>query len=170
MINIEIWKPIIGWKGYEVSNLGRVRSLNRITVNGHRRKGQILKQFQSGPDKYLAVELNEKPKIKRIFIHHLVLETFIGPRTTNMLACHKNDDKFNNKLSNLYWGSTKQNHTDAINNNQTYIGVKNGNSKLTEIQVKEIKNGYQFKIRGHGYTALSKKYNVNPQTIRLIVK
>ena len=42
--NIEIWKPVVGYEGlYECSNLGRVRSLDKITADGRRIKGKILK-------------------------------------------------------------------------------------------------------------------------------
>ena len=42
--NIEIWKPVVGYEGlYEVSSLGNVRSLDKITADGRRIKGKILK-------------------------------------------------------------------------------------------------------------------------------
>lgn len=49
-------------------------------------------------------------------IHHAVLETFVGPCPVGLEACHKNDDKHDNRIENLYWGTRSQNVQDQIRN------------------------------------------------------
>ena len=98
----EIWKPIKGYEGlYEVSNLGRVKSIRFG-------KERILKP---GTDKrgYLHVVLSKNNKQKTHKVHRLVMEAFI-PNTDN-LPCvnHKDEDKTNNVDTNLEWCDAKYN-------------------------------------------------------------
>lgn len=107
----EIWRPIRDFEGlYEVSSLGRVRSLDAVIECKSRTgnpfvlhtKGQILRPqvYQSG---YLYVHLKNKTKSRNIKIHRLVAEAFIP--NPNHLPCinHKDEDKANNSSANLEW-------------------------------------------------------------------
>lgn len=108
----EEWKPAVGYEGlYEVSNLGNVRGVNRMTyrkgvvrcLKGKIRKPQII---STG---YKQVQLSKDGKVKGICIHRLVAEAFI-PNPDN-LPCvnHKDEDKTNNNVENLEWCSFKYN-------------------------------------------------------------
>ena len=78
----EIWKDISGYEGiYQVSNLGNVRSLDRLDCRGRKRQGVLLKQVISTND-YLKVTLYKNGKSKTKIIHRLVAEAFI-PNTEN---------------------------------------------------------------------------------------
>lgn len=109
----EYWKPVVGYEGlYEVSNWGRVKSLERYRKgpNGSIRicKGRILK-LRTDKDGYLLVALC-KNNIKKTFrVHRLVAEAFI-PNPDN-LPCvnHKDENKQNNVVSNLEWCSYEYN-------------------------------------------------------------
>lgn len=72
MINREIWLPIKGYEGYEVSSFGNVRSLN------YHRTGQtkVLSPGENGRG-YLFVDLCKNGKVKHYFVHRLVAEAFI---------------------------------------------------------------------------------------------
>lgn len=103
----EIWKPVIGYEGfYEVSNLGRLRSVDKyIKGKGNSirlKKGKILKS-QITKIGYLLVVLTKDKKIKGQYVHRLVAEAFI-PNPTN-LPCvnHKNECKTDNRIENLEW-------------------------------------------------------------------
>ena len=93
----EIWKDIAGYEGwYQVSNMGRVRSLDRIVYfkDGYRSrtyKGQILKlKYHHG---YQMVNLLKNKHIDTVYIHRLVIETFV-PRVEGKTWCnHKNGIK-----------------------------------------------------------------------------
>ena len=108
----EIWKDIKGYEGYyQVSNLGKVRSLDRF-INGNNckrlKKGKILKPFVNNRG-YELVILSLRQKTKHFQIHRLVAETFI-PNPDN-LPCvnHKDENPKNNKIDNLEWCTVKYN-------------------------------------------------------------
>lgn len=115
MIKQEKWKPVPKCEGfYEVSDHGRVRSLDRIVVDKRGRNitkvGQIMKGAKDR-DGYIMVHLrckgNDYPNIK---VHRLVAEVFI-PNPSN-LPCinHKDFNRSNNNVGNLEWCSVKYNH------------------------------------------------------------
>ena len=103
----EIWKAIEGYEGkYEVSNLGRVRSLPRtfLDVNGRKQmfKGRVLKQNMR-KNGYMVVTFYESGKFHQMMIHRLVAGAFI-PNPNNLpLINHKDEDKTNNQVDNLEW-------------------------------------------------------------------
>jgi NUMOD4 motif/HNH endonuclease len=107
----EEWRSIDGYAlRYEVSSLGRVRSLDRIDAAGNKIKGRILKpRVHSGG--YVRVNLCDG-RARDFFIHRLVLEAFRGPCPQNMEGCHNDGDKQNNTLTNLRWDTCKENSAD----------------------------------------------------------
>ena len=105
---MEVWKPIDGYDGiYEVSNMGRVRSLDQKVFNRvlgeFIRKGQILKPVPNS-NGYLRVSLGYKKPKKRFFVHRLVAKAFI-PNDNPEKNCvnHKDFDYTNNAAENLEW-------------------------------------------------------------------
>ena len=78
----EIWKPIEGWKGlYQVSNMGRVKSLERIVRNGKnccRTVPEKILKTSKDKDGYLSVYLCKDNKKKWYFVHRLVAQAFIS--------------------------------------------------------------------------------------------
>ena len=116
---MEIWKGIHGWENfYQVSNFGRVRSLTRTIYAkrpygsaGYRiYKGKILKT--DNIKSYPHIKLTKNSKSICINVHRLVLENFIGPCPKNYECCHWDNNRKNNKLSNLRWASRKDNMAD----------------------------------------------------------
>ena len=73
-------------------------------------------------------------------VHALVLEAFVGPRPTGMQCLHRDDDRTNNKLSNLRWGTCAENARDKIRNGNAPHGESHGMHKLTEANVVEIRS------------------------------
>lgn len=131
---MENWLPVVGYEGlYEVSDLGRVKSLKREVA--HWRGGtrtyqeKILKPVLQG-GRYYIVSLNREGKLWTPKIHRLVLDAFVGPRPEGMQGCHRDDDKANNALSNVYWGTPRQNADDAKRNGKRPVtnpdACKNG--------------------------------------------
>lgn len=108
----ENWKPVLGHPKYEVSDLGRVRSLDMECRFGNRhwiKPGQMLKP-QRQKLGYLHVNLAGG---HRRLVHHLVLEAFVGPRPEGMETLHANDVRDDNRLENLSWGTHQRNLIDA---------------------------------------------------------
>lgn len=116
----EEWRPIPGYEGiYQVSNLGRVRSLDRRTWNPRGRgfwaslKGQDLRAV-SLPTGHLYVKLLRDGQASQRQIHRLVLEAFVGPCPDGLEACHGDGDPTNNALPNLRWDTRSANLRDAV--------------------------------------------------------
>lgn len=102
----EQWKSIEGYSRYEVSNLGRVRSLDF----NHTKKTKILKPelLNSG---YLAVALwDDTKKVKLLTIHRLVAKAFILNLNNYRCVNHIDENKTNNNASNLEWCTDVYNH------------------------------------------------------------
>lgn len=102
--NIEIWRPIKGFEGfYEVSDYGRVRSLNYNRTGEER----ILKP--GNVRGYLCVTLCKNGKPKHFKIHRLVLQTFNPVSNMDELTVdHINLDKTDNRLTNLRYATIKE--------------------------------------------------------------
>lgn len=113
MYENEIWKPVVGYEGlYEVSNLGRIRSCDRIVKysNGriHNYKSVILKPniLNTG---YKQVGLCKNGKQTNCSVHRLVAQAFI-PNPNNLpVVNHINEIKTDNKAENLEWCTQKYN-------------------------------------------------------------
>lgn len=117
----EIWKPIYGYEGlYEVSNIGKVRSLDRyVDFRGRKRifKGRILKFKKAGSDdEYQSVALSKNGKTKYITVHRLVAIAFI-PNPNNLPEVnHKDENPHNNSIENLEWRDRKYNVNYGMHN------------------------------------------------------
>lgn len=102
----EIWKPIKGYEGlYEVSNFGRVRSLDHIVKSkgGTRMvKGRII-QSRSKTNGYMRVNLWKDNVANTFLVHRLVAEAFLDNPNNYTEVNHKDENKQNNKDSNLEW-------------------------------------------------------------------
>ena len=124
MTTHENWKAIPGYEGfYEVSDQGRVRSLDRIVAHGRSRKGQFLSPDR-GHRGHLQVTLYKNGKRERMFVHRLVLLAFIGPCPEGMEACHWNDISDDNRLENLRWDTPSANRHDSLRNGRHYNANK----------------------------------------------
>ena len=105
----EIWRPIEGYEGsYEVSNLGRVRSLDRIDTRGWRHKGRICKQTKNKRG-YLLVSLWWGNRGKNVLVHRLVASAFIPNPDGFPCVNHKDECPQNNRVENLEWCTLEYN-------------------------------------------------------------
>jgi hypothetical protein len=124
---MEIWKDIKGFEGfYQVSNLGNVRSLDRVIIEKNsvrtvKRKGVLLKL---GYDEkgYNRIYLTKNCKKKTLKVHRLVAQHFLEKKENKKEVNHKDGDKNNNKVSNLEWCNRRENmihYFTKIKNKQT---------------------------------------------------
>ena len=139
----EVWRPVAGWaKFYEVSDEGRVRSLPRHARKGigrYARPGKILCPRDVG-DGYLKVTFYHNGEVDDCYIHHLVLEAFVGSRPKGMECRHLNGIKTYNHASNLRWSTHRENEADKTRHGTLTRGERCGTSKLTELDVRCIKH------------------------------
>ena len=111
----EEWLPVVGYEGlYEVSDFGRVRSVNRFVAgkygNSVLANGKILNQ-RGG--RYLSVTFVVNRKGKQASTHVVVLSAFCGIRKNGFQGNHKNGIRHDNRLSNLEWCSQSENMKHA---------------------------------------------------------
>lgn len=165
---MEEWRSIKNWPNYEVSNLGRVR--RRSYVRNNRVWPEVIKKLFFDEDWGYSVVLYDYPRSKEEVVARLILTAFVREPFPNELARHLDDNKTNNILQNLAWGTAYDNAEDAGRNGKLRTGSSHGMSKLTEEQVSEIKSLYKYKSSTHGTYALAKMYSVNQGTIFEIVK
>ena len=102
----EIWKDIEGYEGrYQVSNLGRVRSLSLGKIAKFRREheGRVLKPYLTRYGYYLVDLYYDTKKKRHYLVHRLVAQAFI-PNPDNLPQInHKNEQKTDNRVENLEW-------------------------------------------------------------------
>lgn len=138
----ERWKPIFGYDGmYEVSSLGRVRSLKfgkvRVLRTEKHRQG------------YLQVALCKDGKVKHLLIHRLVANAFIpNDNIFNTEINHINEDKSDNKVSNLEYCDRRYNNTYNDINWRRKGSVRRKIEKLYDTNLSIKKNLELFRENG----------------------
>src|SRR5699024_10981489 len=157
---------IKGYEGlYQVSNLGKVKGLDRIvpTKNGRTqfKKGMILKN-KLGNHGYHYVILYKNNKQKSFTIHTLVAYEFIGERPEDNDVCHIDGDRFNNKANNLRYDTRSENFLDFYRS-----GSKNPNGKLTIKEVLEIRDLH--KKEEYNRFQLAEKFGISYSQIGSII-
>ena len=114
----EIWKAVPGYEGkYEVSDQGRVRSIDRIVTQKSRwgtlytmkRKGKLLRPGRM-PSGHVSVALGRD---NSQCVHKLVLLAFVGLAADKHECCHNNGNPADNRLENLRWDTRSENMKDA---------------------------------------------------------
>lgn len=113
MTQEEIWKPVVGFEClYEISNYGRVRSLDRKVCDKNgvyiTKKGRVIKPFLIKQG-YLRVPLSKHNKRKGYLVHRLVAKAFIPNPNKYPIINHKDENTSNNNAENLEWCTYKYN-------------------------------------------------------------
>ncbi len=120
----EIWKDVIDYEGfYQVSNIGRIKSIDRIVPRGNGNltiKGQIMTQIINNRG-YLSVSLCRNAKYKHMVVHKLELLAFKDNPENKPFGNHKDGIKTNNILTNLEWATCSENNQHAYD-----TGLKTG--------------------------------------------
>ena len=117
--DMEEWKDIKGYEGlYQVSNLGRIKSIPRAVCNGFNTrhiKERIRVQVKSKSG-YMNVGLNKDGKFTRFRVHRLVAEAFLPNPHNYVEINHKDEDKANNHITNLEWCGREKNCNHGTRN------------------------------------------------------
>lgn len=166
----ERWLPIPGHEGiYEVSDLGRVKSLSRAVRLG--------RGFRIVPEKiligrvssrgYIRITLRKNNRTTTTFAHRLVLLAFVGPCPEGMEARHfPSNDRTDCRLANLSWATKAVNDSDRHFHGTARVGIKSNLSKLTEDEVIQIRS---HRITGGSYRKIAEKFGVDRKTVMDIV-
>lgn len=137
----EHWRSIPGYVGsYEVSDMGRVRSLDRRVLNRYGTSslvcGRALRTYTTSQG-YLRINLALGNQKRNFFVHALVLAAFVGPRPDGLQIRHLDGNPLNNTLQNLAYGSASENTRDAVRHGthpsfQPRTHCKNGHAWIPE--------------------------------------
>lgn len=172
----ERWLPVVGYEGlYEVSDLGRVRSLSRVVSRSGPRgprvriAGQALKvRPPAGTDPYAHVELNRDGERRYMRVHVLVAAAFLGPRPAGYEICHGPGGKTDNRLANLSYGTrAKNNGPDKLRDGTARFGTRNLQAKLTDEIVRECRDRV---AAGESRRALAREFGVSPTAMEYAVR
>lgn len=141
----EVWKPILGYEEYyEVSNLGRVRTIPRVvnTNNGgYITIPRFIKSLTLHYKGYLQVRLKVNNKPKTMFVHRLVAEAFIPNLNGYKYINHKDEDKTNNRVDNLEWCTALHNNEYGSRLSRISNSLK---GRKTHNSVKVTFNGVEY--------------------------
>lgn len=113
----EIWKDIVGYEGlYQVSNLGRVKSLERTVTIGFGNKKHLEEKIMSFSTRsgYSIIVLKKNGTKASKQVHRLVAEAFIPKEDDKNIVNHKDFDRKNNVVENLEWCTQKENIRHSV--------------------------------------------------------
>lgn len=162
----ETWKPIRTWEGYyEVSDMGRVRSLDRTILrkgSWYRgpqtttTKGKVLApSFDTFGYPMVKLKLMSEERIELHRIHSLVMETFIGPRPDKCVVAHNDGNPKNPQLANLRYDTVAGNVADKKAHGTHTCGETHSRAKLTQEEVDEIRS-----ITGIPQSQIAARYGI----------
>jgi len=168
LIGVE-YRPINGFPGYRIGSNGSVWT-NKIPGSHYARAGKW-KRRKTFTHKhgYLMVNLCHKGKYTIRTIRSLLLEAFVGPCPNGMVARHLDDNPINNALSNLCWGTWKENARDKRRNGHQALGSRQNGAVLSEFQVLEIRRRYKWYKPGCTMKSLAEEFGVHQVTVFQIV-
>ena len=160
----EVWLPIKGFEGkLEVSNMGRIRSVERIVAFGSQKRKvhQTIYKLKNDKDGYKMISTPEK----NIKVHRAVAETFIQNPENKPQVNHIDGNKTNNMVENLEWVTQEENMGHASRNRLTkHVSVIRDDGEeyhtVTEAAkangvsvacISEVINGHQKTSAGHSF-------------------
>lgn len=160
-------RGIPGFPGYAAREDGAVLSCRPL--NGH---GELCSEWRTlrgriGPSGYPYYVLMVDGSRHTIKAHQAVMWAFVGERPPGMQCCHNDGNPANNHVNNLRWDTAKNNHADKNAHGTKLRGERNPASKLTAVQVAEIR-----RRQGNGESAyrIAKEFGVSGQSVGAIFK
>jgi hypothetical protein len=170
----ERWLPIPDWDGYEVSDMGRVRSWKRRV--GGAGSGSRWEPDYLQPPRLKSPELvngyhqvifsDADTGVRKLKVSRLVLTVFVGPAPDGHAAAHGNGVRNDNRLSNLRWATYRENSQDMVGHGTVLRGADNPRAKLDASVVVVIRKAH---AAGASIKSLARKYAVARRTIGRIV-
>jgi hypothetical protein len=165
MQKTEAWERVRGFPNYEVSDLGRVRSLvsgRLIALVEHKVRGSV---------HAICVRLWCDRKSKLLRVHRLVLTAFVREPNPGEEGCHGDNDPTRNHLENLRWGTAADNAADRVRHGTAVappitLGEAHGLAKLTTDEVRQIRS---IGARRGEYSSLGRRFGISGQAVKNIL-
>lgn len=168
-------KAIEGFPGYSITRDGKVYTSVRINRAGVPPKTTIWITFDGEPREmtlrqnrqgHLRVGLTKDGKQVWKFVHHLVLEAFVGPRPKGKQCRHLNGVPTDNRAENLAWGTAKENTDDKVRHGTIPFGSRHGNAKMTE----EMVARFRQEIKTKSASQIAREVGLHPTTVQKAVR
>lgn len=168
----EEWRPVIGFEGfYEVSNLGRVRTLHTYgrasAVPDRILKPQLGPQLDGAHRRY-NVTLYRPGGRSVVPVHLIVATAFLGPRHPGYECNHKDTNIANNAASNLEWLTKPEHRRHSVENGLVAHGEQKKAAKLTDAKATEILRRYTG--RWGGMSALAREYGISNAMVEDLIR
>lgn len=163
----EIWKDIIGYEGlYQISNLGNVKSLERLVKDSNKDRYQLLKEktlkpFDNGKG-YLIVSLTKDNKRKNHYVHRLVGQCFLDNYDSKLTINHIDFNTKNNSTINLQCCTQKENIRYSNINSRYKRGIFDDKDNLNNI-LAEIR---KLNANGMRKSEICKKFKVSCNSLK----
>jgi hypothetical protein len=162
---LETWKEIPDHPGYEVSDHGQVRSYWRGGRAG-RQQVPVPRLLKPVVNSHGRTKVHLGSQAQNKDVHVLVLLAFIGPPGPGQECRHLDGNKTNNRLSNLVWGTRKENAQDGVQHG-TWAGQNNGRATITEDTVRRIR---AMSSSGMSHRAIGRELNLPDLLVGRIVR
>jgi len=160
----EIWKKIVEFGGYEISNLGCLKSYRGPAKD--KSKFRFLKgRNYEGYTVHALYDENGVGYTRRNSV--LVLQTFVGPRPMGMQAAHLNGIRNDDRLDNLIWATVKENAGHRMMHGTSYMGVAHHSAKLSPLDVRFIRKTHAAGI--HTMAELAAMHGMNQNNIKKVI-
>ncbi len=139
----ETWKDIVGYEGlYQVSNFGRVKSLERYRSNHGKQQliSESIKSTRKDKQGYLLLDLYKDNKQKTVRVHRLVAEHFLNNPDNKETVNHIDGNKENNNVMNLEWSTFKEQNEHLYKNNlKSKKNIDKAVKAMNKAQAKKVK-------------------------------
>jgi len=172
----EHWLPVVGFEElYEVSDLGRVRGLDRTATHETtcRWTGATLQVERFYPGQVLRPGTKESGHQIVVLgrgnsrqVHALVLAAFVGPCPAGHEGLHGDGTPSNNRLDNLRWGTRLENVADSYRHGTRVKGQTHPGAKLTEADVRAIRQA----ARTRSFADVARSFGIAAGTVRQIAR
>ena len=165
----ENWKDVEGFPGYQISDLGRLRSRRPVNGRGNLTPDWRIVRGNKDNKGYWRVILMKDGRAHAARIHQLVLGAFVGPRPPKMEGCHNDGNTDNNRLSNLRWDTAKGNAIDRRRHGSdlNYLGENHRLARLDEAAVRDIRRLHWSRVKRE---EILRKYPVETSVIWKIIR
>lgn len=154
-IDMETWKPIPGYVGYEISDRGRIRRTTTRLIKATPVTRKDGTRF--------VVGLKKDGQSRQEQVHRLLLSAFKShPPSKSHQARHLDGNPSNNKLDNLAWGTPTENQRDRKTHGTDSSGSRNGGAKLTAKRAALVRRKYKS---GESPSAIASAFGITPQQV-----
>jgi NUMOD4 motif len=171
---LEKWRSVIGFWGYQVSNLGRVKSLSRLRRGKsgcvYYTKDRVLKCTVDPKTGYLRCVLYKDSFPVNKTVHSLVADAFLPPKPSPLHTVdHDDGNRINNIDTNLKWSTHSDQRETARKNGTLPVGEKHYLAFLTDDDIEYIRRRYVKGDRENGGAAIARMFGCDRSTINKIM-